>query len=336
MERGLLHGGIATAIGSLPHPNAPSASAFVLRTLPDLPAAPQLPRRSALEGMLAQWLRALPEVLVHDDGTLELATTTPVHDAPVAEFCRLAHGGLLGFVELVAAQPRRPRAVKVQLTGPLTLGAELVRIGMPTERAYERAAQCVRAWARALTELVEHRLPDVGLVMFFDEPALVGFAADEPPIDVEYASDLLSGCLAAAGDDVVTGVHVCGGGEIEIALAAGPSVVAIDVHPRWLDHAVALSRFLDGGGFIAWGAVPTDRPIGEQPGPLWKNLVGLWCDLTKRGCDPVRLRQQALVTPACGLALHGPTQAERALQLTRELADRVFDQAAATRLSIGA
>ena len=155
MERGLLHGGIATAIGSLPHPNAPSASAFVLRTLPDLPAAPQLPRRSALEGMLAQWLRALPEVHVADDGSISLDPQAPVDAAPVAEFCRLAHGGLLGFVELVAAQPRPPRAVKVQLTGPLTLAAELTRIGMPVARAHERAAQCVRAWVHVLCDLVE-------------------------------------------------------------------------------------------------------------------------------------------------------------------------------------
>ncbi len=335
MDGALLHGGTATAIGSLPHSDAAQAAAFVLRTLPDLPASPQLPRRSAREGMLAQWLRSLPEIEVANDGTIALSTTEPVTTAPDAHFDRLAHGGLLAFCDLVAAQPRHPRAIKTQITGPLTLGAELVRLGVHADRAYERAAQCVRAWAYALTDLVEQRVPGVGMVVFLDEPALVQFAADNPPIDTEYASDLLSGCLAAF-EGATTGVHVCGAGAIDIALAAGPDVVAIDVHTRWLDNAVGLARFLDSGGFIAWGAVPTDRPIGEQAGPLWKSLVGLWCELTKRGCDPVRLRQQAIVTPACGLALHGTTQAERALHLTRELANRVFDQAAATRLSIGA
>ena len=102
------------------------------------------------------------------------------------------------------------------------------------------------------------------------------------------------------------------------------------------DDAIALSRFLDGGGWIAWGAVPTHGPIGEHPSPLWKSLLDVWCELTRRGCDPVRLRQQALVAPACGLAGHGPSQAERAMLLARELGNRVHDQAAATKLAIGA
>jgi hypothetical protein len=65
-------------------------------------------------------------------------------------------------------------------------------------------------------------------------------------------------------------------------------------------------------------------------------LLDIWCELTKRGCDPVRLRRQALVAPACGLAGHGASQAERAMLLARELGDRIHDQAAATRLAMGA
>jgi hypothetical protein len=82
--------------------------------------------------------------------------------------------------------------------------------------------------------------------------------------------------------------------------------------------------------------VPTDRPVGESAAPLWKALVELWCELTRRGCDPVRLRSQALATPACGLARHGQSQAEHTMLLAREIGARVHDQAAATRLTVGA
>jgi hypothetical protein len=43
-----------------------------------------------------------------------------------------------------------------------------------------------------------------------------------------------------------------------------------------------------------------------------------------------------LVAPACGLAGHGESQAERALLLAREIGDRVHDHAAATKLAVGA
>ncbi len=334
MTRALLHGGIATAIGSLPHPDAPLAAALMFRTMPDLPAAPSLPCRSPLEGMLAQWLRALPEIDVTCAGEVHLIDVQDCHDPLRIEFDSLAHGGLLGFLDLASAQPRVPKAVKLQLSGPLTFALALIDLGMGVDQAFARSMQCASEWSTALVALVRQRLPETEVVLFFDEPGLTHWTHDDPIIDVESASDILSGALAAP--ECVVGVHVCGAGALDVALAAGPDIVGIDVHQRWLNHAVGLARFLDGGGFIAWGAVPTDRPIGELATPLWKSLVGLWCELTQRGCDPALLRQQAMVTPACGLALHGASQAERALRLTRELADRVFDQALGTRLSIGA
>jgi hypothetical protein len=42
------------------------------------------------------------------------------------------------------------------------------------------------------------------------------------------------------------------------------------------------------------------------------------------------------VTPACGLAGHGPTQVERVVELTHRLGERVAEQASAARFSVGA
>lgn len=333
-----IRGGMATSIGSLPHTDARAAAAFVLRTHPDLPAAPQLPNRSPLEGMLAQWLRGLPEVRVDTDGSLHRVDGVD-RDAPIdTTFDTLAHGGLLGFLEVCARLAQRPKVVKLQLTGPLTLGLALCDLGVPAEPAFARASECARAWARAIVTRARARVDGADVLLFFDEPGLAVFRADnapvDAPIDSETATDILSGALASV--DCMVGVHVCGAGSLPVALAAGPDVLGVEVHPRVLDHAAGLARFLDEGSFVAWGAVPTDRPIGEQVAAPWKAVLELWCELARRGCDPVRVRQQALVTPACGLALHGVTQAERALRLARELANRVGDQAAATRLTIGA
>src|SRR5512135_2814597 len=87
--------GMATAIGSLPHRDAHAAAALVLRCLPEFPAAPQLPRRSALEGVVAQWIGAVPGVDVRVDGSFRLgADVDPL--APLQpRFDPTAHGGLL-------------------------------------------------------------------------------------------------------------------------------------------------------------------------------------------------------------------------------------------------
>jgi hypothetical protein len=329
-----LTAGMATAIGSLPHRDPSAAAALVLRCLPGLPAAPQLPCRTPLEGVVAQWAGAIPGVAVHDDG--RISVTAPVApDVPVhAALTPAAHAGLLAFLDVAARQPRVPRRVKAQLVGPLTLGVALMRAGVDPEVAFPLSVRVVHAWSGAIEGAVEAALPEATLVLFFDEPALVGWRDREGPVERELAIDLLS--TALAGTTAISGVHVCGHGDVRIALDAGPAIVHFDVDTFDLVDAVAMSRYLDGGGWVAWGAIPTHRPVGEQPQPLWKNLLELWCELTRRGCDPVLLRRQALVAPACGLAGHGVSQAERVMLLAREIGDRVHDHAAATKLAVGA
>jgi hypothetical protein len=222
----------------------------------------------------------------------------------------------------------------VQITGPLTLGVAYVEAGMDASIAFPLAARVTRAWAGAMAELVSAKLPEAALVCFLDEPALVCWSNAEGPIERETATDLLSTALAACGG--MSGVHVCGQGDLRLALDAGPQVVHFDVQALDLDDASALSRYLDGGGWIAWGAIPTHRPVGENAQPLWKALLDAWCELTRRGCDPIRLRTQALVAPACGLAGHGASQSEHAMLLAREIGNRVHDHAAATKLAVGA
>lgn len=325
---------MATSVGSLPHRDAHAAATSVLRCLPELPAAPQLPRRTPLEGIVAQWACAIDGIEVLPDGAITLAgpidPLTPVR----AEFRSDAHAGLLTFFDVAARQPRPPARVKLQVLGPLTLGVALVEAGVPGEHAFPLAARTTRAWARAAEELAAERLPDASLVLFFDEPALVRWRGDEPPLDRETATDLLSTALASV--PAATGVHVCGAGDVRLALDAGPQIVHFDVGHVDLADSIALTRFLEGGGWVAWGAIPTHRPVGEQPAPLWKALLDVWCELTRRGCDPVQLRKQAIVAPACGLAGHGVSQAERAMLLAREIGHRVHDHAAATKLAVGA
>jgi hypothetical protein len=318
----------------LPHRDAHAAAALVLRVLPDLPAAPQLPYRNACEGVIAQCATGIPGVEVCPDGTLALSGPVDASTAIEPELTARTHGGLLAFLEVASAQPRRPDRVKVQVTGPLTLGRAFIDAGMPATTAFRVAGNASRAWARAIERRVTDVLPDAHVLLFFDEPALVYWRDGDGPIEREVAIDLLSAALAST--HARSGVHVCGAGDVRLALDAGPNVLHCDVDVLDLDHAVALSRFLDGGGWVTWGAIPTHRPVGEHAQPLWKALLDTWCELTRRGCDPARLRAQALIAPACGLAGHGVSQAERAMALAREIGGRVRDHAAACKLAVGA
>lgn len=322
--------GLATGIGSLPHTDPLAAAEAVLDAFVGLPAVPQLPQRSPREGMCAQVARFIPGVGVAPSGELVRAPGADGADALDLE----SWSGLAGFIEVAQQRQLEPRRIKVQCAGPITMAAALSRIGFSIPEAMVLASAGVQDCVRALERAVAHVFPDAARIVLLDEPALVAWNDDDGFTDRETAVDLLSGALATITG--VSGVHVCGRGDRRLALEAGPDVLSIEARPDVLDDVSVLARFLDNDGWIAWGAVPTDRPIGEAADPLWRALVSSWCVCTRSGFDPVRVRAQAIITPACGLAMHRVPQAEHAMALAGALAARVHEQAAAARLTLGA
>src|SRR5258706_8926380 len=151
-----LRTGMVTSIGSLPHRDADAAASFVLRHHHDLPAAPQLPRRSPLEGMIAQAARGLTGVVVLPDGSIDL-DPTDLDPSEAAVLDGHSYGGLLAFL---SASAGRHTPVKLQLTGPVTLALALPDAGARGDVAVLAAGAAGRIPAPALPELVEGRLPD--------------------------------------------------------------------------------------------------------------------------------------------------------------------------------
>ena len=328
-----LPAGAATSIGSLPHADPAEAVAFALQHTPALPAAPQLPCRSRRELMVAQAASGVAGVTVADDGTIAVDAERLDPDEPVVTAPTDAESaGLLAFLDAVRG---RTKPIKLQLCGPVTLGLAFVHAGAPSARAFAAAAVAVRAKASSLVRAARDAAPDAPLLVLFDEPGLT--AVDHPgfPLEADPTIDLLSGAMAAA-EPAVVGLHCCGDTDWALAVKAGAQVLSLPLEPHVVEDASMLSTFLEEGGWIAWGVVPTNGPVGTDPEPLWRRLTGVWCDLTRAGCDPLLLRKHALLTPACGLANHGPSQAALVMRLTNAVADRVHDQALATRLSVGA
>jgi hypothetical protein len=244
-----------------------------------------------------------------------------------------AFGGMRAFFD-VAAGWSGP--VKWQFTGPVTLGLALLRAGVPVNMAFEVAVRSVREHVRTIGAIVAEAIPKAEQVVMIDEPGMSGLMQPGFPIDPDRAIDLVSGALAAVPPDSLAGVHCCGPGDWSAILAAGPRVLSLPVQADLVSIAGYLAEFLDDGGWVAWGAVPTDGPVGTGPDRHWRELADLWCGLVQGGCDAIRLRRQAVVTPACGLGLHELGAASRVFDLVDGVADRVHGQAVATRLSIGA
>jgi len=326
--------GAPTAVGSLPHTDRDQAVAFVLDALPELPALPSLPALDPREGMVAQAAWGLAGVAVGADGTLAVDPAALDPEAPLGD-AELSGPPFATWRAFLAAVAGRTTPLKLQLTGPVTLARALHRAGVEPGLAVRIAGPAVRARSRALHDAVRAVAPGAPLVAVLDEPGLVGgFPLDVA--DPETLIDLVSSALALWEPRAVTGIHCCGETDWKALLQTGPRILSAPVGAAFAPGAAALAAFLERDGWIAWGAVPTDRPLGDSASHWWRLLSAQWCELVRAGCDPVRIRCQALVTPACGLAGHRLPQAELVLELSRAVGLRIHDQLAGVRLSVGA
>ncbi|MCC6226916.1 MAG: hypothetical protein IT195_10995 [Microthrixaceae bacterium] len=291
--------GLATVIGARPPTAADS--------LPMLPSAP-------------------PVVL--DGGRLDPASLESLaeRDGTLVPFLRKLRG--------------RDNPIVMSLTGPVTVDLDLRRRGLGVEDAARVAREAVSTVASRLLELAGVFVPGAPVLLFLQEPALTNSMHPTFPLaaaEIEHlVADVVDEVGAEADGEVVLGVQVDGRADWSMLFRTGIGALAAPITAH-LDSAVAeLSRFLESGGIMAWGAVPVDEPLGASVERLWRRLSELWCDLSSGGIDPLLLRERSIITPAASIGNFGISQAERILSLTEELATRVLHQTLGVRLSIGA
>jgi hypothetical protein len=232
--------------------------------------------------------------------------------------------------------------VKWQFVGPVTLGIALVRIGLDPSVSFRLALQAVSAHVDALQAEVTRACGEITQIIMLDEPSLADALEPGFYLSPDEVIDLISGALAAIHSPNISGVHNCGRTDWGAMLATGAQVLSLPVPSSAADDVsemlVAASRISDHlqhGGRIAWGAIRTDGPIAVTAEKSWKLLMEAMCALVRAGVDPLLLRRQCFITPACGLATHTDQVAGRVFGHVQEVASRVAEQATASRLTLG-
>jgi hypothetical protein len=323
-----------TGIGSLPFTDAEEAVEFVTGYAPIVPFWPQLPRRSPAEGMIAQGLASCADLLQKQsqrytvrggqlDAFLERLDTTPT-------FADTAHAaGFFAFERaLHAGHFPQARAVKGQVTGPLTLAAALCTAEVP----FLHQPDLIAALGRYVTRWAQWQVTRLGragvpVLLFVDEPALpllTRYDIDAAPSAVRaVVRDVLHGIRAAGA---VAGLHCCVPRALPLMLAMQPDILAFDAYeaPEVLAQLPHFTNFLRRGGTVAYGMVPTDparaRETAESLFARWSNAVA--------PCGPMStVARQSLVTATCGLGLLQEDAAHRIFQTTQHVA-RLMQRAA--------
>lgn len=330
----LLEPACTTGVGALPHRNADDAARFSFDAF-DIPTVPSLPRRSPAEAPIAQALAGVPGVSPGQYGAVAVDVDRLDPEAPVGTDLHSDHfGGLRAFLD-AATERSYAGPVKWQFVGPLSVGVTLHRAGARPEVAFDVAVSAVSGHLRAMSAAIGAALPGSSQIVVLDEPLIDGLMLGGFPIAPDDAVDRLSTAMASIESTAAVGVHTCADVDVAALLEAGPEVLSLPVSSSVVPLVGYLERFLQRGGWIAWGAVATEGPIGVTSTRSWHQLSTLWCDLVQRGCDPERLRSQAILTPQCGLGAHSTVVAERVCHSLRDVSRSVRSTAAAAKLMLG-
>lgn len=339
-------------IGSMPLDNHAAAMEQVARYTPDIPLWIQLPRQSADEQMIPQFMHGMPGYTATDDQRfIDTANSAPLEDAILAFYedylmaqemgelpdrFRLASASAGGFNALTGylqAPIKKPLAVKGQVTGPITFGMGVkdsaARAIFYNDQLRDAAVKLLAVNAR--WQVQELSSNDCPVIIFLDEPALAGVGSSEMiSISAEEIHDALAEVVDAVhAENGLAGIHVCANTDWSVVLDSGVDIVNFDAYTyfdRFILYADAIKAFMQKGGILAWGIVPTTDPdvinatTVDQLATMWRNQAD---QIAALGFDPEIVASQSLITPSCGLGSLPQKEAQRVLELTHELSQQL-------------
>jgi len=327
----------------MPGTNPAEAMRVVAGELPDFPYLPELPDRGPgadLTGRTAALLVDMPVEVTPRGWRL---AERPGRDLARA---RTMLSSDLDVMEEVLDGFRGP--LKVQLCGPWTLAATLelprtLNVAIADPGAVADLTASLAEGAAAHVAEVAKRVPGARLVVQLDEPALGAVAGGEVPtasglsrlrpVEAETLRERLAQVIASTGKYTV--VHSCSTAvPFGIIRAAGADALSFDLSQLRRGEEDGVAEAAEAGLGLLTGVIPavqapdagTTRltaPTGTvAPGDgsaearqAAERVIRLWRRL---GLPLDTCPEQAVITPACGLAGASPDQARAVLTRCRE------------------
>ena len=230
----------------------------------------------------------------------------------------LDHDAFGGFRAFLAAAAGRTAPVKWQFVGRSPSAWHWSAPGSPaTSRSTCRSVPCAAACGTWSTTS-PRRCPAAAGRVHRRAGARRADGAGLP-VAPDTAVDLVSGALAAIEPVAVDRPARAAPTPTWPRFAAGPDVLSVPVDLRLLESAGYLARFLEDGGWIAWGAVPPrpDRHVGRTSvAQAQRPVVRARAARLRPGHSCASRRSSR---PSAGSALHTPAVAERVHRLAAEI-----------------
>jgi len=336
---------IATGIGSMPVTDADKAAVLSLQYLYEAPIWPQLPQRDFREHMDGQFSESLPGLKLDTkknrfyfdsstDLTPELEKFFERYIAKDYDFFKMSEEYAAGFYAFLRALkkglPGNARFLKGHITGPLTAGISLKdETGKDIVHNDVLFDAVVKGLAmKAAWQIEQFKQFGKPIIIFVDEPAMESLGSAFSAVSSEVVAEKLNEVIDMIHErGGIAGIHCCGNADWPLLFDTRIDIVNFDAFgymDKVLLYPAAIKTFLNRGGALAWGIVPTGAYAGNETADMLLEKLKAGMDrLEANGIARDVLLSQCLLTPSCGLGSLKPDKAEAILKLLREVSDRM-------------
>ncbi len=334
---------LATAIGSLPHEDPVIACEVVLKAIPEIPIWPQLPKTNFKEGMEIQYSEGLPCVALDEekqrmyfdtsgDITSELEKFYENYMAENLDYFQISSEFSRGVYEMEQKLKEKDLSslqyFKSQVTGPLTTGLGRVDENKKSIYYNELFRDVIIKGMEMKARWLLRKFSFLGCdqLCFIDEPILSAFGSStyvsvQRSDVVKHLEDVIE---AVHKEGALAGIHCCGNTEWTILIDSGVDIISFDAYEFGETisyYPEQVKTFLEKGGALAWGIVPTSEKINEEtPETLVEKLRAAIKNLAIKGVDEDLIWEKCLLTPSCGTG-----------SLSVEISEKIFDSLADVR-----
>jgi methionine synthase II (cobalamin-independent) len=321
-----------TGIGTLPHKNAKEAVSLALQGL-DVPFWPQLPNISFRESMIPQYSEGMPSLKIDAEHGKIWVERNEEEIARFYEFCgedaRIAISeeyakGFYVFMDQIKA--RQFDALKGHVTGPLTftlgLNDSAGKAIYFDEEFREISLMLLRAKIRWQVDMLK---PFAGkIIIFIDEPILsaLGGTSYMGVSPEETVRMLRETVRAVQGTGALAGIHCCGRADWPLVLESGLDILNFDFFEFGETLSIypdEITAFIESGGYLAWGIVPTTDAIAGETEESIVTLTHALLDKLSKNIDGSLLQESMILTPSCGTGSRSIEEAIKIFQILMRL-----------------
>ena len=329
---------LTTAMAVMPHTDVERALETALSL--DVPFWPQLPNYNYYEDMYVQAAEHFPGIVLDlkertlrfsmDKFVEELEETLMHFDDPaifdISETYSVVYHRFLALD--LADRP----AIRGQLEGPISFGFNI----LDQDERPILFDDTVRPF---MLDFMVKRL-NVQLARLKQRNGNAFMFVDEPGMQFLFSAMAGYGDLKAKGDldqffsqvDRPRGIHLCGNPDWDFLLNLDLDVISLDVYTNaeiFSSYAASVRKFLDRGGAIVWGIVPTgfEAFAQEEIPSLIQRLENVWKVLWSKGVDREQLIARSMLSPAtcCLVNPDKERTVERAFSTVKQVADVLRD-----------